>query len=330
LKRGTDAALASPKTQKKKKKSARKSRRRPTFGQSLLKVLVGFGVILLLVGAAGVLTHHYLVRKEPARPSPRVGAPGAPQPQVPAYEVFPEKDHPLPEPLQRPASPESRLPRVAIIIDDLGYDKRIARKFLDLDAGLSFSVLPFTPYTQTIADAVTRNGSDLMLHLPMEPLEYPDIDPGPGALLTVMSPDQLIAQLRKNLAAVPGIKGVNNHMGSKLTKQSSQMYQIFSILKQQGLFFVDSRSTARTQGRSSARLFRLPFAERDVFLDHRTDPDFIRAQIKALIAIARKNGEAVAIAHPYPATYRVLKDVLPELKTQVDLVPISRLVHVLG
>jgi polysaccharide deacetylase 2 family uncharacterized protein YibQ len=323
--------LASPKKKKKKKKTGRKSRRRATFGQSLLKILIGFSVILLLVLTAGFLVHHYMLRKEPARPvPPQVSLPKEPRSQVPPYEIFPEHDHPRPEPLPKPKRPESALPRVAIIIDDLGYDKWMARKFLDLDAGLSFSVLPFTPYTRTIAEAVSKNGSDLMLHLPMEPLEYPDIDPGPGALLTIMSPDQLIAQLRKNLAAVPGIKGVNNHMGSKLTRQSPQMYQIFSVLKQQGLFFVDSRSAAHTQGRSSARLFRLPFAERDVFLDHRPDPEFIRAQIKNLIEIAHKNGEAIAIAHPHKTTYRVLKETLPDLKTQVDLVPISTLVHVFG
>ena len=78
-----------------------------------------------------------------------------------------------------------------------------------------------------------------MLHLPMEPSEYPSVDPGPGALLSSMSADELLSQLRKHLDEVPGIKGVNNHMGSKLTAESTRIYQIFSILKQEGLFFID-------------------------------------------------------------------------------------------
>lgn len=169
-----------------------------------------------------------------------------------------------------------------------------------------------------------------MLHLPMEPLEYPSVDPGPGALLSSMSADDLIDQLRKNLSAVPGIKGVNNHMGSKLTAESGRLYQVFSILKQEGLFFIDSRSTAETVGRPSARLFQLPFAERDVFIDHVHDPDFMRTQIKELIEIARKNGEAIGIAHPSKMTLRILEEMLPMLKKEVQLVPASHVVHVIS
>jgi polysaccharide deacetylase 2 family uncharacterized protein YibQ len=169
-----------------------------------------------------------------------------------------------------------------------------------------------------------------MLHLPMEPLEYPSVDPGPGALLSSMSADELISQLRNNLSDVPGIKGVNNHMGSKLTAESTRLYQIFSVLKQEGLFFVDSRSSAKTVGRSSARLFRLPFAERDVFIDHIQDPDFMRKQIMELIQLARKNGEAIGIAHPSKTTLRILEEMLPALKKEVKLVPASHVVHVIS
>ena len=107
-----------------------------------------------------------------------------------------------------------------------------------------------------------------MLHLPMEPSEYPMVNPGPGALLSSMSADELIAQLKKDLQSVSSIKGVNNHMGSKMTQHSAQMYQIFSILKKEGLYFIDSRTTSKTLCKPSARLLQVPFAERDVFLDH--------------------------------------------------------------
>jgi hypothetical protein len=164
----------------------------------------------------------------------------------------------------------------------------------------------------------------------MEPEEYPRVDPGPGTLLTTMSPDQLISQLQKNLDTLPSIKGVNNHMGSRLTAESSQLYQIFSILKKRGLFFVDSRTTAKTLCKPSARMFKIPFAQRDVFIDHHPKPEFIRKQINMLIEIANRHGEALGIAHPHMTTYKVLKEILPDLRQKVQLVPASAIVHVIG
>jgi uncharacterized protein len=161
----------------------------------------------------------------------------------------------------------------------------------------------------------------------MEPIEYPEVNPGPGTLLSSMSPDELIRQLEDDLNTLPGIKGVNNHMGSKLTSESTQMYQIFSILKQRGLFFIDSRTTADSMGRPSARLFQIPFAERDVFIDHYQKPDFIRKQFKELIRKARLKGYAVGILHPHSITYQILHETLPDLQNQVQLVSASKIVH---
>ena len=145
-----------------------------------------------------------------------------------------------------------------------------------------------------------------------------------------MNPDELIEQLRSNLAAVPGIKGVNSHMGSRLTTLPDQMNQIFSILKQQNLYFVDSRSTSRSRSRSSAKLLQVPFGERDVFIDHFQDPAFIRNQCRKLIRIAKKRGVAIGIAHPYKTTYRVLQELLPEIQKEVRVVPASKVVYVAG
>ena len=164
----------------------------------------------------------------------------------------------------------------------------------------------------------------------MEPDEYPEVSPGPGALLTSMSPDQLISQLNKALADLPFIKGVNNHMGSKMTGIDTQMYQIFSVLKKRDLYFVDSRTTAKTLCKPSARLLKVSFAERDVFLDHVQDPAYIREQINKLVKHAGKYGEAVAIIHPYPETYQVLREMLPYLKKKVNLVPASAIVSEIG
>ena len=290
--------------------------------------------MLLLVVAVGFLAHRYLLRKQPVATYPGTVSQDTADrtiASIPQFEVYPTEDKlhrpPLPE-LKKPTPGAS--PRVAIIVDDLGYNRRIARKFLDLDAVLTYSVLPHTPHTKSIAREIQAKGQEIMLHLPMEPLEYPRINPGPGTLLTSMSPDELVTQLKKNLAAVPGIKGVNNHMGSKMTAESSQVYQIFTILKQHDLFFVDSRSTAATVCRPSARLFQLPFAERDVFIDHVQSPEFIRKQLRSLIRIAKKTGQAVGIVHPSKTSLTILQEMLPEIEKEVKLVPASQLVHVAG
>ncbi len=169
-----------------------------------------------------------------------------------------------------------------------------------------------------------------MLHQPMEPREYPKVNPGPGALLSAMTADELIAQLERNLDRLPGVKGVNNHMGSLLTTESARMYQVFSVLKKRRLYFVDSRSTAETICRPSARMLQVPFAERDIFLDHFQDAKFIRKQFRLLIKEARKHGQAIAIAHPHSLTVQLFKEMLPELQKHVQLVPASAIVQIIS
>jgi polysaccharide deacetylase 2 family uncharacterized protein YibQ len=116
-------------------------------------------------------------------------------------------------------------------------------------------------------------------------------------------------------------------MGSKMTESSDQMNQIFTVLKKEGLFFIDSRTTPATLCRPSARLFRIPFGERDVFLDHVQKPEVIREQVLKLIQVAGQKGQAIGIAHPHAVTYEVLQQMLPEITRKVRLVPASEVVH---
>jgi len=289
---------------------------------NLIKAFSGLGVLILLVVVAGVLAHHLISRKYPIAPvtKPHVT-------KTPRFEVYPKHEIPPRKPLPRPIIPiPKKLPKIAIIVDDIGYDKHMAEKFLGLDTVLTFSILPYSPYQKSIARAARSKGFDVMLHLPMEPHEYPLINPGPGALLTSMSPDQLIRQLEKDLDVVPFVQGVNNHMGSKMTTVSSQLNQIFSVLKKRNLFFIDSRTTADTLCKPSAHLFQIPFAEKDVFIDHIQTPDFIRRKLFLLVEIAHSHGMAVGIAHPHTVTYKVLREVLPELKKKAILVKASEIV----
>ncbi len=313
---------------KKKRRRPKKPIKRAAKGSIqktyLLKAFTGLGILVLLVVIAGVLTHHLISKRYTvlSTTKPRFT-------KTPKFEIYPKNEIPphKPIPKNKPAVP-IKLPKIAIIIDDIGYDKNIAQKFLDLDAVLTFSILPHSTHDKRIARIANSKGFDVMLHLPMEPNEYPLINPGPGVLLTSMSPDQLINQLNEDLDAVPFVKGVNNHMGSKMTTNAPQLYQIFSILKKRKLYFIDSRTTVDTLCRPSAQLLHVPFGQKDVFIDHIPEPDFIREQIHRLIKIAGSHGEAIGIAHPHTATYEVLREMLPEVKEKAILVRASDIVHI--
>ncbi len=234
--------------------------------------------------------------------------------------------------IKRPVIPliSGKLPVVAIIIDDIGFDRKMAYDLGDLDKDFTFSVLPGAPFGKVIAERLHKKGIQIMLHLPMEPVEYPRINPGPGAILADMQPDTLLVQLRKDLGAIPYIKGVNNHMGSRITAMSDKMRQIFTVLKEKHLFFIDSRTSKYSVCRPCASLLQVRFAQRDVFLDNIQSNAYIKKQLKELIHIAIKHGTAIAIGHPYRATYAALKQEIPILKTKVKIVPVSKLVSIPG
>jgi len=218
--------------------------------------------------------------------------------------------------------------RVAIVIDDLGYDGKLARQFLKIEAPLSFSVLPHGTFSKDIAKRVHHAGHELLLHLPMEPKGYPQINPGVGALLTKMNDEELIQTLRESLDSLPYVRGVNNHMGSKFCEYEQKLRPVMQELKNRGLFFLDSRTTSNTQAHRVAQQLRVPSAERNVFLDNIQDPQAIRVQLRRLIQLARLKGEAIGIAHPHEITLAVLREDIPKMtKEGVELVPVSRLAH---
>ncbi len=306
---------------KSKKKSRRRKKKKPAVFPRIIASLV---ILVVLVVAAAWLVNFFLLRR-PLWLHDRAQAPEKASGR-PAYEVFTAKVPPPPPVIQRPSARIGHKAKVAIIIDDMGYDSDLGRRMVNLDKGITISMLPFAPFKRKILVAAREHGHEIMLHLPMEPMEYPSVKPGPGALLSSMSPDDLIEQLQRDLADVNGVAGVNNHMGSRLTSMDAQMRQIFSILKKRGLFFIDSRTTADTVCRPSAQLLKLPFAQRDVFIDHVDDSMFIRNQLKLLVKRAKRQGYAIGIAHPHPKTCEVLEEMIPKLKAEVDLVPASRVV----
>ena len=239
----------------------------------------------------------------------------------------PKPPSPLPEIAPKPAEP-AKGPRVAIVIDDLGANLKAFRALLAIPQPLTFAVLPHLAHSRQIAETAAAEGHEVLLHLPMEPLDYPANNPGPGALLRSMSPEEIVRVLKEDLAAIPQIKGVNNHMGSRLTEDADVMRLILTVLKERGLFFLDSYTTPRSAVAEVAQSIGLPTASRHVFLDHKPgDPDYVSAQLDRLIAAARKHGAAIGIGHPRKATIAALRDHLPRLaEAGITVVPLSSLV----
>ncbi len=219
-------------------------------------------------------------------------------------------------------------PKVAIVIDDLGYDGKLAKRFLKIEGPLSFSVLPHGTFSKSIARRIHEAGQELLLHLPMEPTGYPEVNPGVGALLVEMTDVELVQTLRKSLDAFPHVKGVNNHMGSKFCENESKLRPVMLELNTRGLFFLDSRTTSKTKAYAVAQQLHVPSAERNVFLDNIQNPRAIRAQLNRLTELARLRGRAIGIAHPHEVTLEVLRREVPKLSGKgVELVPVSQLVH---
>jgi len=335
-----------------KKPSVRKGKTTPPANrtiETISTVLTTVFFVLFALFVAYVLLHPKGDDKPPkdrpaaVKKSPKVKSSKFDKPE---FEVYPVKPVPSARsaatppaktaeanavkapPSQGPEIPTEILPKLAIIIDDFGYDIEMAKRFIKIGGQLTCAVLPQSAYGRQIAILAKQAGHEVMLHQPMEPNEYPTVDPGPGAILASMTPDERINRLSANIDAIPGVVGVNNHMGSKLTTLSDEMNQVFTVLKSRNLFFVDSRTTAATVSQSAARLFKVPFAERDVFLDHVREEAAVRAQIEQLLNIAEIHGKAVGIGHPHEVTYRVLKESLPEMKKRVRLVPASAIIEV--
>lgn len=233
--------------------------------------------------------------------------------------VWAKKDMPL------ILSHEQAPVQIAIIIDDLGTNWLHAKRVLKLPQAVATSILPFTPYAKKIARLSKSVGHPVLIHIPMEADEKNELL-GPGALTEVMGFWSLLKQLRQDIVSIPGAEGINNHMGSKLTRQTQEMRWVMAMLRWQDLYFVDSRTTTKTVAATVAKTMGVSNTSRDVFLDHAIDEKDINKQFDRLIALAKRRGYALAIGHPHNETLNVLEKRLPQLKQLgIQLVPVSQL-----
>lgn len=230
--------------------------------------------------------------------------------------------------LLSPARATEPTPVIAIIIDDLGDRLPEGEQAIALPGPVACAFLPHTSYAADLARRAHQAGKEVMLHLPLQAVDNNNLL-GPGALTLDESERQFRATLRRDLASIPQVQGVNNHMGSLLTRHPGAMGWLMSELAAHGgLFFVDSYTTVQSVALQLANENQIPAARRDVFLDNDTAPAAIRFQFERLLSIARRQGHAIAIGHPHPATLAVLAEELARLpEAGVTLVPVRTLIQ---
>jgi len=217
-------------------------------------------------------------------------------------------------------------PAIAIIIDDLGNHSS-HEQAVRLPGAVACAFLPHTPHTQRLARLAHSLNKEVILHAPMQAMNHKAL--GPGSLTLDMSEQEFVTTLQEGLAAVPHVSGVNNHMGSLLTRHPGHMLWLMQEMNRHGdLFFVDSRTTAESVARMVAEENRVPTLNRDVFLDAENSQAFVEQQFDQLVKIAKRRGTALGIGHPYPATLAVLNKRLLQLDSEgVKLVAISELLR---
>jgi uncharacterized protein len=217
--------------------------------------------------------------------------------------------------------------RLAIIIDDLGYDRAAADALLGLGFPLTVSVLPHLPLSTEVAEEAYRRGDEVMLHLPMQS-ENPAAKTEEVELRVGMNTKQVDSALAGMLETVPHAVGINNHQGSRATADPALMAELMPELRRRGLFFVDSRTLASTVAYDTAEQFGVRAASRNVFLDDSAKPEAVLRQLELAARDAERDGSAIAIGHPRPNTIAVLAQGLPRLESRgIRLVFVSEVVR---
>jgi len=218
-------------------------------------------------------------------------------------------------------------PKIAIVIDDMGVDRRRSRLTIALQGPLTLSYLTYADQLAEQTRSAKQAGHELMLHVPMEPSSK-EIDPGPNVLLSGVPTDEIRAALMWGLDQFDGFVGINNHMGSRFTSDLEGMKVVMQELRNRELIFLDSVTSGSTMGQLAARQIGVPFIARNIFLDHVDDIDQVRKRLNEVKRLARKQGFAVAIGHPRDATLQALRPWLETIEDEgFQLVPISALIR---
>lgn len=281
------------------------------------------GCFLLVTIAAGL----YVVLHWPLPQQHQPAPPHLQQPPATPPLTAPDTQ-PATVPAATPPLPATASKRIAIIMDDIGLDLTTDSAAIQLEPPITVSIFPDERYSTKLMLLAHDLGREIIIHIPMEPINYPRNNPGHLGLFWQRSDAEITARIRTIIASLPYAVGGNNHMGSEFTRHVHQMDLVLMELKKAGLFFVDSRTFAESVAAQEAKRLGVPTAVRDMFLDNERDSDKILAQLHKLAHLARQRGSAIGICHPYPQTITALREFLPQLEQLgVEIVPVQQLLY---
>ena len=285
--------------------------------------LLALGAIMLALGfLGGILLSQQGCERRPAK-SEKQAPPPPKRPPVYEEPAPREKEHPAPK--VKAVQPKGELPRIGLVVDDLGYaPTELVTRLCAQPVAFTVAVLPYQENSRESATIAHDHGKEVILHLPME--GSPGANPGPDALRADQSEAELRALVRKALESVPFRTGANNHMGSRITADRVRMRWILEEFMGRKLFFLDSRTTKDTVAFDVAHELGLAAAQRQVFLDDDKAFAEIEKQWERALALAKRDGEAIIIGHIYPETVEALEKLIPRAKGEVQFVKISALV----
>ena len=260
--------------------------------------------LLVSVGVIGSLALFFLLRTKPVekkviQPMPPVPSPAAKLPEEGKKEKEP---------------PSKPVPRLALIIDDGGYNVDKVKPLMEIDRPFTLAVLPNTPHARKVALLAHQEGAEVMLHLPMEPKENNRYSLEPDTVLVGMDKGEIQAILQRGLREIPHVRGVNNHMGSKATEDPLVMKALMEVLKKEGLYFVDSHTSPHSVGPRLAHQAGVASGSNDRFIDQEKDLEKIKKAIRLAMKKAKQEGKAIAIGHPHPLTARAIREMVPEIE----------------
>lgn len=227
---------------------------------------------------------------------------------------------------QKPPALLKTKARIAIVIDDLGYNNLHLEQIFKTNTALTLSILPHQAFSSWIATQASQKGYECILHMPMEPLDK-NAALEPQTIFTDMSNDEILHCLDEAIKSVPEVVGISNHMGSKATADERVMTIILKKVKSEGMYFMDNRTTADSVCLSLARQMKVDFIQRDLFLDTEPDPEHIRTQLMRLKELALKKGKAIGIVHDRDLSLKVISQMIPEIEKEgIEFVPLSALI----
>ncbi len=208
--------------------------------------------------------------------------------------------------------------KLAIVIDDFGYNGSGTDTMLALPIPFTAAVMPFSEYSADNAKKAVEAGKEVIIHMPMEAIMGKKEWVGDKGIFLNMSDEEIKALVEEAYTILPDAVGMNNHMGSAITENAEKLGIVLDVVKEKNGFFIDSVTTCNSVAKDVAAEKGVPYFARNVFLDGTNDVEVVKKNLRKAAAIALKDGKALAIGHVGPEggeiTEKALEALIPELE----------------